>query len=88
MKDFDKDKWIKDEKIVNMPRSLDKRKNLLLYVARKSFENREYTEKEVNEILKSYCLDFCMLRRYMIDFKILKRDDYGKRYRINEEIEF
>ena len=49
--------------------------------------NHLYAEKEINEILKPIYEDYVMLRRYLIDLKVLKRDAYGKQYeKINDSI--
>lgn len=42
--------------------------------------NHLYTEKDINELLKPIYEDYVMLRRYLIDLKVLKRDAYGKQY--------
>ncbi|SQA12797.1 Uncharacterized protein conserved in bacteria (DUF2087) [Streptobacillus moniliformis] len=45
---------------------------------------REYTEKEINEILKEYFDDYAVLRRYLIDFKYLKEirmEKFMKKYK-------
>ncbi|MCI5997321.1 MAG: DUF2087 domain-containing protein [Peptoniphilaceae bacterium] len=82
--EFNKDKWIKDGVIANMPKKQQDKYKLFVYLASDCFEERKYTEKEINEILKRYYGDFCYLRRYMVDFKILKRTDDGKEYRFNK----
>ena len=52
-----------------------KKMEVLLKFAAKSFELEiRYTEKQVNEILKSYNEDFATLRRELIDAKYLARD--------------
>lgn len=50
--------------------------NLFLY-------DKDYTEKEVNDLLKEYYSDYVELRRELVDFKFLIRDEYGKIYRKN-----
>jgi len=39
-----------------------------------------YSEKEVNEILKKVYHDYALLRRYLIEYRFLLRDLYGKAY--------
>jgi predicted transcriptional regulator len=52
-----------------------KKLDVLLVFVIKSFEMEiRYTEKQVNEILKSYNEDFATLRRELIDAKFLARD--------------
>ena len=61
-------------RIKAFPVQLKKMEVLLKYAA-KSFEpDTRYTEKQVNEILKTYNEDFATLRRELIDAKYLARD--------------
>ena len=46
-----------------------------------------YTEKELNEKIKELYDDFATMRRYLVDYKFVIRDDYGKSYQLNPEIE-
>jgi len=45
-------------------------------------QNVVYTEKEVNEIIGEYILDFALIRRMLVDSSKLERDPYGKEYRL------
>ena len=63
-----------DGRVKAFPVQRKKMDVLLTYVI-KSFEMEiRYTEKQVNEILKSYNEDFATLRRELIDVKYLARD--------------
>ncbi|WP_081311928.1 DUF2087 domain-containing protein [Brochothrix thermosphacta] len=42
--------------------------------------NKSYTEKEVNTILYNWYDDFVILRRYLVDYHFLKREDDGSLY--------
>ncbi|WP_430131109.1 DUF2087 domain-containing protein [Priestia aryabhattai] len=53
---------------------------ILLYISRKFKKNTYYTEKEVNEVLKGVFEDFVMIRRYLIDYKLLNRNKEGTKY--------
>ena len=45
-----------------------------------------YTEKEVNTILRRFHLDTAALRRYLVDHGLMARDSYGTKYwRMKEE---
>lgn len=45
----------------------------------------KYTEKEVNEILKSvYEYDYCIIRRYLIVYEFLDRTSDGHHYWVKE----
>ncbi|MBT8938006.1 DUF2087 domain-containing protein [Lactobacillus delbrueckii] len=41
---------------------------------------RDYSEKEVNEVLAAVYNDYAILRRYLVDTGRLGRDPYGQRY--------
>jgi hypothetical protein len=48
----------------------------------------DYTEKEVNTILRRFHMDTAALRRYLVDHKLLARESDGTRYwRVQEEAE-
>ncbi|MCH4886127.1 metalloregulator ArsR/SmtB family transcription factor [Acidaminobacter sp. JC074] len=52
-----------------------KKRRIILEEILKDFEaGKTYTEKEVNDIIKTYHEDFCTLRREFIMEKLLKRD--------------
>ena len=46
-----------------------------------------YTEKELNEKIKELYDDFATMRRYLVDYKFVIRDDYGKNYQLNPDVE-
>ncbi|GAP05878.1 uncharacterized protein conserved in bacteria [Anaerolinea thermolimosa] len=48
---------------------------LLRHIHQALEDNRQYTEKEINEFLKRYHDDFASLRRYMIDHKLMAREN-------------
>ena len=56
--------------------SQEKKLLVLLRYLLKSFEpGRRYPEKEVNEILKQYDEDFASLRRYLIVYEFMQREN-------------
>ncbi|WP_410511409.1 DUF2087 domain-containing protein [Paenibacillus sp. BR2-3] len=58
-----------------------KRKAAILRQLIKRFETgREYSEKEVNQILSEAFSDYVTLRRYMIDYGLLEREEDGSYY--------
>lgn len=75
------DKYIKNNIIVQIPRKLDDKREVFAYAAGLFEEGRDYTEKEVNEILRGIYADYALLRRYLVDFKLLKRNNDGTIYR-------
>lgn len=45
-----------------------------------------YTEKEVNTILRRFHLDTAALRRYLVDHGLMARDSYGTKYWREKEV--
>lgn len=61
--------------------SKEKRKYILLGMICMLFEaKRQYTESEVNDILKDVYDDFVSVRRYLIEYKFLDRTLNGSAY--------
>ena len=61
--------------------SRQKRKFLcMLWIVEKIEKNKPYTEQKINELLKPIYNDFVSLRRYLVDFKLLKRTPDGSVY--------
>jgi hypothetical protein len=59
----------------------EKRKIVVLrHLARQFEENRQYTEKEVNTLLKARFPDYVTLRRYLIEYGFMDRLPDGSRY--------
>jgi predicted transcriptional regulator len=64
-----------DGRFKSLP-SQEKKLLALLRCIAKGFEtDRRYPEKEVNEILKRYNDDFASLRRYLIEYKFMSREN-------------
>jgi len=72
--------YFKEERLIQIPKKEKKRVVILLYISRKFQKNTYYTEKEVSEILKDVFEDFVMIRRYLIDYKLLNRNKEGTKY--------
>ncbi len=70
-----------DERLSLLPKK-EKKKLIILKYIREQYleEDLEYTEKEINQILRSVYDDFVTLRRDLIDYKFLKRNDDGSSY--------
>jgi len=61
--------------------SKEKRKIIVLQHILKRFEtNKKYSEKEVNEIIKTAHDDYVTVRRYFIEYGFLDRDNDGSQY--------
>lgn len=69
-------------KIVQLPQKQSFRVATLQYLSEKFENNREYTEKEVNEICEEWHTfgDYFLLRRELVDNGLLFRESNGSRY--------
>lgn len=57
---------------------------VLTAVAQRIMPGRDYTEKEINGVLKEVNADYVTLRRYLVDYGFLDRTADGRRYRRNQ----
>ncbi len=65
----------------------EKNKLVVLKQIAKHFEpNRNYTEKEVNEILKKVYEDFATIRRYLIEYGFMDRKLDGSKYWLKDDL--
>lgn len=69
-----------DGRLKSIPSQQKKLDVILRHVAASFEPGRQYTEKEVNEILSRYHQDTAMLRRGLVDFKYMVREVGGARY--------
>ncbi len=69
-----------DGPLDGFPRKEKRKIVILRHLARQFQENRQYTEKEVNEVLKARYPDFVTLRRYLVEYGFLDRQPDGSRY--------
>ena len=61
--------------------SKQKRKYIcLLWIVAKLDKDFEYSEQELNAILKTVYHDYVMIRRYLVDYKLLSRKTDGSVY--------
>lgn len=74
------DRFFKDGKLIKIPKKYESKIEVFKFFYDLFEENRNYSEFEVNEILKKYFDDYANLRRYLVDFKYLSRDKFGKNY--------
>lgn len=66
----------------NLPKN-DASKQIILKRIMKDFEkNRIYSEQEVNEIIKKYFEDYATLRRELINFGYMTRDNLTQNYKV------
>jgi len=77
-------KFLRDGRLTGLPAKLTSRKEILRYLAMRDFRPRTwYAEPEINEILKTWyedtaATDYVSIRRYLIDYRILDREDAGQ----------
>jgi hypothetical protein len=72
------------ERLVSIPAQEKKRLPVLRYLARTVFEGeREYPEKEVNQLLALRHRDVASLRRYLVDYGFMSRE--ASVYRLRPE---
>lgn len=57
---------------------------LLTYIIKLFKKDVQYTEKEINDILKPVYEDYVIIRRYLVDYDFLDRLDNGKAYWVKE----
>jgi len=72
-------------KLKSIPVQQKKRKIVLEEIAKKFQTGREYAEREVNIIIADFNDDFCTIRREMVAFKILSRENSIYRLVENEK---
>ena len=79
-------KYFKNNKLMMIPKK-EKNKLLVLQIVLEMLKEKslEFTEKELNEAIKEIYPDYSLIRRYLVDYKFLERDNYGRMYKIVEE---
>lgn len=74
-----------DGSIRQVPNQPAKLQVILNYLAQAFTPDTNYTEKEVNQILRRFHEDTAALRRYLVDSEIMARESDGSRYwRVNK----
>jgi hypothetical protein len=68
-------------RLVEIPRAPELRMELLRFLAERFEPGRAYVEGEVNALLREVHDDHAALRRYLVDARLLVRDDAGTSYR-------
>ncbi|VTX79425.1 DUF2087 domain-containing protein [Gemella haemolysans] len=76
-------KYFKNDKLMMIPKK-EKNKILVLQIVLEMLKAKslEFTEKELNEAIKEIYPDYSLIRRYLVDYKFLERDNYGRMYKI------
>ncbi|WFA75089.1 DUF2087 domain-containing protein [Streptococcus suis] len=79
-------KFFRDGKLLVIPKKLKSKQVLFAYLQEElAKKGSTFTEKEVNTFLAEIYDDYAILRRYMVDYGYLSRDQYGLEYRIEEK---
>ncbi|MGE4571586.1 MAG: DUF2087 domain-containing protein [Candidatus Izemoplasmatales bacterium] len=76
---IDKDKLT----LIRFPKKLKQKYLCLLWIITLFDTNKAYSEKEVNQILEPVLDDYVMIRRYLVDYGLLKRELDGSKYWVN-----
>ena len=76
-------KYFKNNKLMTIPKK-EKNKIPVLQLVLQMLKEKslEFTEKELNEAIKEIYPDYSLIRRYLVDYKLLERDNYGRMYKI------
>ena len=76
-------KYFKNDKLMMIPKK-EKNKLLVLQIVLEMLKEKslEFTEKELNKSIKEIHSDYSLIRRYLVDYKFLERDNYGRIYKI------
>ena len=67
--------FMADGKIIKMPAQLKKKLILIEEICRAFETGRPYTEREVNIAIADYYEDFCMVRRFFVDYGLFTRSN-------------
>ena len=67
--------FFKKGKLIKLPVQYKKRMVVIDEFAKKFKSGKDYTEKEVNEIIQQSFDDYCVIRRIMADEKIMEREN-------------
>lgn len=76
-------KYFKNDKLMMIPKK-EKNKLLVLQIVLEMLKAKslEFTERELNEAIKEIYSDYSLIRRYLVDYKFLERDNYGRMYKV------
>lgn len=75
------DRYMKNGRLTTLPKKESVKLIIFEYLANELYnESETFMEQELNHFLKKYYDDYAILRRYMVDYGFLNRDNYGKKY--------
>ena len=88
MKEENISRFMKNGKIMVLTKKQKNKMEIFVFIyAQLKRHSEMYTEKELNEKIKELYDDFATMRRYLVDYKFVIRDNYGKNYQLNPEVE-
>lgn len=73
-----------DGPLSHFPKKQKVKLAILRHIMKRFDTHKKYTEKEVNEILRTVDTDYVTLRRYLIEYGFLDRKDDGSMYWVKE----
>ena len=80
-------RYMRDGKFYVLPRKQKNRLEVFQYIYQHlKIYAQEFTEPELNERIKEVYEDFATMRRYLVDYQFLIRDNYGKSYQLNPQV--
>lgn len=80
-------RYMRDGKFYVLPRKQKNRLEVFQYIYLHLQQHaQEFTEAQLNERIKEVYEDFATMRRYLVDYKYLIRDNYGKSYQLNPQV--
>ena len=80
--------YIKDGKVKVFPSKEKKKIVILQFIVDKFESDKKYSEKGVNEIIKSLIDDYVSARRYLIEYGFMDRKKDGSEYWVKGESSF
>ena len=66
--------FMENGKVTKMPAQLKKKLVIIEEIGRAFEIGKPYTEKEVNTVISDYYEDFCMVRRFFVNYGLFTRD--------------
>ena len=67
--------FFKYDKLMEIPVQMKKKKIVLEKIAESFEEDRKYTEREVNLIIADFHDDFCTIRKDLVGFGLMERNN-------------
>ncbi|MCL1990482.1 MAG: DUF2087 domain-containing protein [Defluviitaleaceae bacterium] len=74
-------KYFKDGKLLMIPKKQTVKLEIFAFFHHLFESDKSYHESEINNIIKEYYADYAIIRRYLVDYKFLNRDEAGIVYK-------